>query len=173
MPKAPAKKPRAPTKDVSELTPDDLRAFPVWEFTNEESDGDSETMMRAVQKLPVTHLDGRIVATEVTLANGTRVFATLSNVSVKSPRQTQQFIMLSVPRDGRTFHLARYFDFDAAERGPAALARFLKLKPKEIFPIAYDLRSVCKARSAALVGRIEQKPPERLSDGERMDLLFE
>jgi hypothetical protein len=110
-------------KLVESLTVEDLAANAVWAFAN--SDGHGETMVRPVKAIPVTNTAAKIFGTLVSLANGTGAWALHGNVVALSPRETLHLLTVSVERDGRWFHLARYHDFDSADRGPAALARFL------------------------------------------------
>jgi hypothetical protein len=62
--------------------------------------------------------------------------------------------------------LARYHDFDYAERGPEALARFLSLPVEEVFPIAFDIRAYAHGDPHALCGSVRQELRERLSRAE-------
>jgi hypothetical protein len=64
------------------------------------------------------------------------------------------------------FVLARYHDFDYAERGPDALATFLGRSVAEVFPISYDLTPHVIGDLDALVGKLPQQPRERLSRAE-------
>ena len=150
------------TKRVEALTVADFKRFPVWTFTN--NDEELEGMgVRPVRKTPVKSLDGCIIGTHVRLANGAFVWATLCNIDPVSPHSTQHFLTLSICRNSRWFHLARYHDLDRNERGPKALAAFLELPVDEVFPISYDISQYCIGESAALVGLIEKEPRERLT----------
>jgi hypothetical protein len=150
------------TKRVEALTVADLERFAVWKFTN--SDEELQGMgVRPVRKTPVKSLDGCIIGTQVRLANGAFVWATLCNIDPVNPHSTQHFLTLSVCRDSRWFHLARYHDFDSNERGAQALAAFLELAVDEVYPISYDISQYYIGESAALVGIIEKEPRERLT----------
>lgn len=151
-------------KAVDSLTVADLRAFPVWQYTSRE--GTDETFVRPVMRLPVTSLTGKVVGTQVVLANVERTWALIGNVDTKNSRMTEHFLTLSAERNGRWFTLARYHDFDAVEHGPEALAQFLGLAVDEVFPITYDIRQVAKGDEAALQGQIRKAPRERLSRSE-------
>jgi hypothetical protein len=150
------------SKPVEQLTVDDLKAFPVWQYTNADEDI-GETVVRPVKRLPVTALNGRVVGAQVTLANGSRRWALLGNVDPNNPRLTQHFLTLSVFDQGRWFTMARYHDFDADERGPEAVAAFLGLPTDAVFPISYDVRPYCRGEARALAGTIEKEPRERLT----------
>lgn len=151
-------------KPVHCLQPEDLRAFPVWQYTSHE--GEDETYVRPVKRTPVVSLAGKLVGAQVLLANGERVWALIGNVDPNNSRMTEHFLTLSVERKGEWFGLARYHDFDFAERGPEALAKFLDLTVDSVFPIAYDIRQVVKGDPAALEGNILKEPRERLSRSE-------
>jgi len=151
-------------KTVESLTVADLQAAPVWQYVNR--DGVGETMVRAVKKIPVRNLAGKLIGTQVGLANGTQAWAIIGNLDPSSPRLTEHFLILSVERDGRWFDLARYFDFDYADRGPEALARFLGLAVDEIFPISFDVQQYAEGDPAALKGSVMKEPREKLSRAE-------
>jgi hypothetical protein len=154
-------------KDVDALTVADLKAFPVWEFVNDDEKG--EMAVRPV-RTPVSNLDGRLVGLQVRLANDAEVWALIGNVETNDPRQTEHFLTLSVFRDGQSFTLARYHDIGAERSGPQALADFLGLPIDKVFPISYDLGRFSKGDPAALTGRIEKEPRERLTRAELIKL---
>jgi hypothetical protein len=152
-------------KDISHLTPADLREHPVWRFTG--SDQPSETSVRPLKKLPVKSLTGSLVGCEIRLACGKKVMALLGNLDVEKARLTEHFLTLSVYRDdGKVFDMARYHDVDARERGPDALAAFLKMKKDEVFPIVWDARHLVAGAPSALCGVIEASPKEQLTRAE-------
>ena len=92
------------------------------------------------------------------------MMALLGNIDATNPRLTEHFLTLSVYRgDGAVFHMARYHDHDSGERGPDALAEFLKMKKEEVFPITWDVRQYAVGDPAALHGKIEVTPKERLT----------
>jgi hypothetical protein len=152
-------------KRVEALTVADLERFPVWRYTNDDAKLGGMGV-RPVRKTPVKSLDGCIIGTQVRLTHGVVVWATLCNIDAANPHSTKHFLTLSVCRSGRWFHLARYFDFDFAERGPQALADFLELRVDQVFPISYDISRYCIGESGALIGAIEEEPRERLTDAQ-------
>jgi hypothetical protein len=158
-------------KPVDALTIADLQTYPVWQYTS--SDDPDETYVRPLKRVPVAKLDGKLIGTEVTLANGQQAWAIIGNVDPMKPRRTQHFITLSIERRGEWFHLARYHDYDAKTRGPKALAEFLNLPVDEVFPISYDIQRYGKGDPAALCGEIPKKPQERLSRSEVIGLIFQ
>ena len=151
-------------KAVDSLTVADLQAFPVWQYTDRE-DVD-ETFVRPVKRLPVASLAGKVVGTQIALANARRVWALIGNVDPANPRITEHFLTLSVEHESHWFTLARYHDFDFAEHGPEALARFFGLTVDEVFPMTYDIRKVAQGDDAALQGQILKMPRVRLSRSE-------
>lgn len=158
------------TKLVENLTIADLQEFPVWQFCNIDEKG--ETAVRPVKRIPVTNLASKAVGTQVTLANGIKVWATISNVDPQSPRKTQHMITLVVHKDDRWFPLARYFDAGIDSYGPKALAHFLGMRIQDVFPITYDLTPYVKGDIAALRGTVEENPRERLTEREIIRLIL-
>jgi hypothetical protein len=148
-------------KPIETLTVADLREHPVWQYATSRSK--DEAHVRPVKNIPVSNLNGKVVGSPLVLANGSRVWGLVGNVDVTNHRLTAHFLTVSVERDGKWFHLARYHDFDADERGPAQLAAFLGLDVDDVFPIAYDVRQYAKNDSLSLRGTIKAKPDETLT----------
>jgi hypothetical protein len=158
-------------KTVDEQTEKDFRKWPVWEFCND--DTPDETAMSPVKETPVDHLRGRVVASEMSLANGQMVFGLLSNIDVRNVRKTQQFRMFQAFKKQKKFSLGRYFDMDSRQlRGPEQLAKFLGLQISEVFPITYDISHLVNAPPEITRGQITLEPVERLSPEERRKLIF-
>jgi hypothetical protein len=133
-------------------------------------DHSDDTTVRPVKRIPVANLTGKVVGVQAVLANGGRVWALLGNVDSSNPRFTQHFLTVSVERDGRWFHLARYHDYDRDQRGPEELARFLGLALSDVFPLSYDIRQCSKGDPSALMGTITAEPAEKLSRAEIIGL---
>jgi len=96
------------SKPVEDLNISDLATTPVWEYAIDEEESHDETWVRLVMVLPMDCLDGRLIGTQVRLNNGMmKRWAVLGNVDLKTPRSTQQFLMLWLENDGRWFELAR------------------------------------------------------------------
>lgn len=157
---------KADCKRAEDLTPEDFATYPVWEFTNNDEWG--ETVMQPVRYKPVAHLDGRVVGTQVRLANGRSGWATICNLNASHAQSTQHFLTLSIWHKKAWFHLTRYFDVDFDRRGPKALAAALSLPVDSVFPIHYDLTDLARGEAAALRGTIEKEPKEKLSEMEIM-----
>jgi hypothetical protein len=151
-------------KTVDALTEDDLRQHPVWEFVDDPA-GD-ETSVRPVEALPVSSLAGKVVGTQVLLANGEKIWALVGNVDASNPERTEHFLMLSIRRDSEWFHVARYHDFDAAQRGPDMLASFLGLAIDDVYPISYDIRAYAKGDPSSLCRSVPKEPPQQLTRAE-------
>lgn len=158
----------AKPKRMEELTAVDLQAHSVWRFVRDQRGG--ETCLRPVARVPVSNLTGKLVATRITLANGHRPWALVGNIDVTNARLTKHFVTISVEQGGRWFHLARYHDFDYAERGPLALAGFLGLQVEDVFPIAYDVSGSVRDAAEGTAGKILAEPDERLSRAEIIGL---
>jgi hypothetical protein len=151
-------------KPIESLAVADLVANPVWQYTNR--DGAGETFVRAVKKIPVKNLTGKVIGTQVRFANGSQGWALIGNIDASNPRLTEHFLTLSIERGGRWFALARYHDYDFADRGPEALSRFLGLQVDDVFPISFDVRKYAQGDPAALAGSVRKEPRERLSRAE-------
>jgi hypothetical protein len=119
----------------------------------------------------VTILAGRIVGTQLRLANGSLAWGYLGNLSLTNRRATQHFLSLSVARDGRWFHLARsHQHFTSC--APSDLAEFLDLPIESVFPIAYDVSAHCSGQSDLVAGLMSQDPAPELSEEELMELAI-
>jgi hypothetical protein len=108
----------------------------------------------------------------VRFADGSVIWGVMSNVDTQDSDRTREFLSLSIYRDG-WYHLARYFDPDSERNGPSGLAHFLGLKVSDIFPIAYDLRSVCSGNPDCLAGVIPEEPEIQLDADKRFQLMIE
>ncbi len=163
------------SKSVDQLTPSDLAEHPVWEYANDEEgvEGQDETWVRPVKRLPISDAGNRVIGTTVRFARGRDIQATLANLDARRPEHTRQFLVLGVFRpDGEPFILARYFDawYDAA--GPVALAQFMGLPLDDIFPIAYDVSSIVSGDPRCTRGLITVEPELRLTKREVMKLIL-
>jgi hypothetical protein len=160
-------------KPVTDLTPDDLARFPVWEYdTDAESlPGRDESWVVPVPGLPVGSLSDRVVGVSLRLG-GREWVGLLGNIDLDDPRATREFATLSVWRSGSWFHLARYFDIDRERRGPTQLAEHLGLPVGEVFPVWYDLSGVAAGHPDVIRGRIDAEPTVRLTEAERMALIL-
>ena len=116
MQNQPSKTNLAELKPVESLTVADLRANPVWKYANNDEMG--ETSVRPVKKFPVANLAGKIIGAQVRLSSGLAVWALIGNINSNNKRLNKHFLTLSLERDGKWFHLARYHDFDFDTRGP-------------------------------------------------------
>ena len=163
-------------KPVTELTVEDLTRYPVWEFDleYESEDGQDETWVKPVKELPVTDLSNRVVGIQARFTGGATTYALLGNIDLRHLRKTQQFLTISLLiGDSYWFPLARYHDSGYARNGPQALARYMNLSLEEIFPISYDISNIARGLDAVVRGSIPAEPVERLTDDERMALIFE
>ncbi len=150
-------------KPIANLTTEDLATHPVWNYLE---DRRGNVVVSPVLRLPVPSLKGRLVGCQVTLSNGQRQWADLSNIDLHNEKATSHFLTLSITKNGKWFHLARYFDADYARRGPSALSAFLELPVQEIFPISYDISPFVRQAVIPTSGVIPAEPPVRLSEEE-------
>ena len=148
-------------KTIDTISVGDIQSNPVWKFF---SGGDMA--IEPVKKTPCTTLNGRIVGTQVELADGTMVWALLGNIDTENPAFSKHFMTLSIESSGDWFHLARYHDYDYDERGPAKLSEWLNKPLDQVFPIAYDIRHVFHGESVALKGKFEREPSGKLTRAE-------
>src|SRR5579863_262951 len=117
-------------KFSNKLTIEDLREFPIWEFTgkHEYVGPDGELVVVPVTNLPVTTLEGRFVGTRVKLANGNYVLAVLLGINLVKAKPVSAAIF---------YHGEEKFMFRrSAPRvsGPEQLALFLGFRVEEVFP---------------------------------------
>lgn len=139
----------------SKIGPKVLAKHPVWEFLNDDEHPAGDTAMRAVEKLPVDGFDGRLFGTTVTLADGSRFPAAISDLALGPKKYRHHFRSLTVFAKGRRFHLAKYFQLWYDYEGPDALSAFLKKKREEIFPISYDLSQLAVGPADVVRGTFE------------------
>jgi hypothetical protein len=155
---------------ITSLTPRDLEQYPVWEYASSHELWSDETIVRPVKRLPVESLDGRVVGTRLTLANGAEAWGILGNIDPTNAELTEHFLTASVFSGDRWFTMARYHDVAKRQRGSAALAKFLGLSLREVFPIRYDIRKYVVGDAAALAGEIAATPRKALSRSELIGL---
>lgn len=148
-------------KTIDTISVGDIEEHPVWQYHS-----GSDFAIKPVVKLPCTSLNGRIVGAQLTLADGTNVWALLGNIDTVNFEFLKHFMTLSVEHNGEWFHLARYHDYDFDKRGPVQISEFLGKSIDKIFPIFYNIQSIFKEKSPALSGKIEKEPIERLTRAE-------
>lgn len=152
-------------KPAGQLSPSDFRRHRIWEFVSDlESELADETYMRPVLQLPVSSMSGRVVGTNLALANGQTVFGALGNLDLADAFSTEHFLTVTVFKEtGERFDMARYHDIDHPQNGPHALATFLGLPLGSIFPMVYDVSDVAVGNSDCLRRRISADPESPLS----------
>ena len=152
-------------REIESLSETDFIDHPVWRFSG------GDTKVSPLKKLPCSNLNGKIVGTYVELSNGDRFPALLGNIELDNPAMTEQFLTLSILKNGKWFHLARYHDLDYETRGPSALEEFLELSTEEVFPIKYDISLFVVADKSCSTGSIGRDPRQRLSMEDLMLLV--
>lgn len=153
---------------IEKLRIEDVKQHPIWQVSESRT---GQVVVKPVKRLPVDHLDGRLVATQVVLATGDKVWALLGNVDLANARRTEHFLTLTVFDMQNWFMLARYHDAWYGREGPAQLALFLGLAESDIFPISYDLTNLADRDRAVLIGTIPREPREQLTRDQLMELL--
>lgn len=156
-------------KEVGDLTKEDFEANPVWEFVDNHKM--SDTLMSPVKRLPVATLSNRVIGCEIELASGSKIWGILSNIDLADPRRNELFVSLIFLKGRRRFILARHVDVLRSRLGPAALAKFLMIPLRDIFPIKYDISAFCEGHPECLLGEIEQKPRHAMSLDEMSDYI--
>jgi len=78
----------------------------------------------------------------------------LGNIDLQDANQTARYLTISFLKEEERFDLARPIDFHYETHGPKALCDFLELKLEDVFPIRYDVRSVCRGDPAAMAGEL-------------------
>jgi hypothetical protein len=120
----------------------------------------------------VQALDNRLIGVRSRLANGKKIWTLIGNVALDNPRLTEHFITFSFEKNGKWFHLGRYFDPTYDKEGPEALAKFLGMPVDDVFPIGYDLRPHVAGGAPTVTGVIPKEPRERLSKDQIMKLMM-
>src|SRR6266487_124921 len=118
-------------KNVEDLKINDLQKFPVWQYINNDSIG--ETAVKPIKRIPVKSTNGKIFGVKVSMANHHKIWAMIQNVDATNSRLTELFLTIALEYDSKWFLLARYFDYDYEQNGPAALATLLKMEVDEVF----------------------------------------
>ena len=152
------------SRSITSLRPADINAHPIWRFVS--GDEPDETWVLPTASRRSARLSGKIIGTEVTLADGSRRWALFSNIDPDNPKLTTHFLSLSLFIGGKWFHLARYHDVDARRPGPRALATALRRPLGKVFPIRYDLRPYVRNGSSWLEGVVDRSPRTRITRAE-------
>ena len=79
-------------KVIDELRQPDFVGHPVWRYVRYDS-----RMVEPVAQIPVADLEECIVGTLVSLANGSRRFAMVSNIDAHDPERNAHFIGPCIP----------------------------------------------------------------------------
>ena len=151
-------------QSIEYITTGEIRDTPVWRYASKTRS--DETELVPVRKLPCKNLNGRLVGTQVLLADGSLLWSFRGNIDTSNPGLTKHFITISIEKNGKWFHLARYHDYGFADRSPAHLAAFLGKDIDAVFPIRYDIQSLSEGEPAALKGTFEKEPKVRLTRAE-------
>ncbi len=157
----------------NQIGPRILAQQPVWEFINEDDHPLGETAMQPVKKLPTKKFDGCIFGTNVVFADGTRIPASISDLNFGGPSYRHHFRSLTIFAHGKRFHLAKYFQIWFEKEGPDALARFLKKKTDDVFPITYDISHLVIGPKDVIRGQFFAKEENPIPGDKIMRLIVE
>jgi hypothetical protein len=152
-----AKKAEPPAKRLSQLTPEDLQAHPVWELETPEeaTPPENDSPIKPVAALPVESLASRVIGTAVVLRNGQTLPAMLTNIELADEAQTQRLLLVQVWHNGEWLRLARPFDPWFAKSGPRSFAKRLGLPVEEVFPMSYDISAHAQGSESVVKGKIK------------------
>jgi Zn-dependent protease len=152
---------KIPSKRLHELTPEDFRAYPVWEYGPEVEgeSGDRETWVWSVEQHPVTDLSSRFIGTTVTLNNGMQLPACLGNVALQDEEATQALLALNVWHQNEWVGLRCDNDTGEPQSGEESFARQLGLTMDEVFPMHYDIAAHASGLKSVVRGTIEAHLP--------------
>lgn len=135
-------------KAFAKLSIEDIKKCPVWEFSS------NGRLVTPILDLPVSNLSGRAVGVQVTIANGSSVWAILTNLSLEEPQYNPHLVSARLDVSGDWFDLGRYFDADYEDRTPTRFSEKLDLSVDEVFPISYDLSSIVAGTHESTCGQI-------------------
>ena len=153
-------------KAIDKLSQADLEKYRIWRFKSIR--GDFE--ITPVKKLPSPDLRNKVASMPLKFADGTLCWGIVGNFDAENQQANQHFITLSLLHNGTWFHLARYFDFDYAVRGPEALASAFAKPIDRVFPISGSLEGLVVARPENLHFSVAAKPSVILSLDQLMEL---
>jgi hypothetical protein len=155
-------------KDVGQLTEADIRVHPVWEF-NTVREEMGETVMSPITNLPVKHLIGRLVGTEVVLACGVTWPALLGSLDLQDPAPNEHLLTITFMKGLERCH----FGMDPCISVSAqSVAKFLGYSVEQIFPIHFDISEWCIGHTKSVRGSILQEASVRLPLQERISLVM-
>jgi hypothetical protein len=170
----PAKARSSKLKPAGQWSPPDFTAPHVWEFAdNLEAELPDETSAPPVRDLTANSLAGRVVGTDLTLANGQQRFGVRGPVDLADPVGTEHFLTVTDLREsGERFDLARDHDADYLCGDAVGLAAFLGLPIASVFPIRFDLTEIAVGPPQCLCRSIPAVPVSRWTQEELMALAL-
>lgn len=150
-------------KSFSDITLNDIKRYPIWEYIYDDELYPDETWIRPVKHIPVKSLDNCIIGLQVKIANGEYFWAILEQIDLQDSRMTQQFLSINIYFHSKWIPLARYFDLNFDRFGPRQVAECLGLPIDDVFPIDYDFSHLVDCLDCITKGQILKEPTERLS----------
>ena len=155
----------------NQIGPKILAECPVWEFVNDDEHPLGETAMRPVHERPVRSFDGRIFGTRVELADGSMIWAMISDLGFGPQKYRHHFRSLTVFAKGKRFHLANYFQIWYRQEGPVALAAFLGKPTQAVFPISYDFTALAEGPADVVRGTFDEKISDPIPRAKLMEII--
>jgi hypothetical protein len=139
-------------KSVLELTEEDIRSFPLWEYAldEEEREGQDETFVRPVMLLEdaiprIDRFELFVVATDYTTPAGAEYIGTV-DLTIDQRRRVKLFSFVLVGDFGRELlpeasrAVAKKKGLDDALQRREEVCRVLETEERRLFPLQYRLR---------------------------------
>jgi hypothetical protein len=159
-------------KQAYDLGPLDFAAHPVWEFAPE-NEGIDECSMVPVKSLPVEHLDQRCLGTQVTLADGSKVWVVFFDLwphTLEGTIKSQKFRFFS----GEKSRDWPDDEFQPETVNSSALAEFLARTVEDVFPFTYDVSHLVTGDMSVTKRSVPREEEDKKSWKEPIDpALFE
>lgn len=154
---------------INDISENDLAKYHIWEvFESNEREG---IFVCPSVYDSVDSFDNKLISTLIELNNGLLVRALVGNVDVENALLTKHFITFTFFKNGESFVMARYHDYDWDRNGPTALSKFLGVELSEVFPFKYDVSDFYVVENESLKGEMQVEPEKRLARAELIRLL--
>ncbi|WP_156392365.1 MULTISPECIES: hypothetical protein [unclassified Roseateles] len=155
----------------SQLRPGDFHEFPVWRFSEEDVDG--EWWLAPAVQGQVGNLDAFVIGVPVKYASGVMGFGVLATLSdLDDPACVQRATLSLWDGIGNWCVIFPPWHPLAAEMGISSAAQKLGLDVRDLFPVAFDLRSYLGRSEDWLVGRWPESTPTRSAADEALDMAL-
>lgn len=157
-------------KPLKEITPADLDEYKVWQYSPSK---DGNTWLKPITSRKISKFSNKLVASQVKLANGSKLYALISGVDPETPIFSKHNRQLILYVNNEWFELAKYYASTDVKKicGEDVLSKKLNMEIKDIFPIYFDVKDVTDVNSECLTGFFEVSPAWGLARGEIMEIL--